>query len=328
MTAASRGAPVTEDYAEADVTGFAISPNYQRDRIVFAATSVGLLRTTTGGDDWLELDRGIDTDEIRAVGVSSTYARDRTVFAGGPLGLGYKSTDNGNSWTQIDYEFDGETIAAIATGPDFANDQTLFVGTLGERTAAVHLSTDGGATFERFVDHDSAAPWIALGIPASYTPDNRWWMFATAGQVFKPAERFSDIWSGTHPASRRSAVLAVVPAAGARRRTGVRRHQRRGVPQRDGRRVVGADQCRPQQSGGAYGRRVTRFRNRPGGLRHGAGRRDLALGRRSAGDGSRRRRGRGSRGGVSGAPGRAGSVCPRFLAALGVSVLAGRAIRS
>ena len=37
-------------------------------------------------------------------------------------------------------------------------------------------------------------------------------MFATAGQVFKPAERISDTWSGTFPASRRSAVLAVVPA--------------------------------------------------------------------------------------------------------------------
>ena len=179
---------------------------------VFAATTMGLLRTTDGGEEWRELDRGIETDEIRAVAVSSSYGRDRTVFAGGPLGLGYKSTDNGNSWKQIDYEFDGETIAAIATGPDFANDQTVFVGTLGERTAAVHLSTDGGTTFERFVEHESASPWIALGIPAGYTVDDRWWMFATAGQVFKPAERFSDIWSGTYPASRRSAVLAVVPA--------------------------------------------------------------------------------------------------------------------
>ena len=205
-------APVTEDYADADVTGIAISPNYRRDRIVFAATNIGLLRTTDGGNEWTELDRGIDTDEIRAVGVSSTYARDRTVFAGGPQGFGYKSTDNGNSWNRIDYEFDGETIASIATGPDFANDQTVFVGTLGERMAAVHLSTDGGATFERFVEHDSASPWIALGIPPAYTPEDRWWMFATAGQVFKPAERFSDTWNGTYPASRLSAVLAIVPA--------------------------------------------------------------------------------------------------------------------
>ena len=113
----------------------------------------------------------------------------------------------------------GEADGAEA-GPAVAVDGggNVFVfwhaGAVEDARRGVYLtvSRDGGTTFERFVEHESASPWIALGIPAGYTVDDRWWMFATAGQVFKPAERFSDIWSGTYPASRRSAVLAVVPA--------------------------------------------------------------------------------------------------------------------
>ena len=170
------------------------------------------------------------------------YARDRTVFAGGPQGLGYKSTDNGNSWTQIDYEFDDETIAAIATGPDFANDQTVFIGTLGDRTAAVHLSRDGGETFERFVEHDSAAPWIALGIPASYTPEDPLVDVRHGGAGVQAGGAhfgYLERHLPREPAISRAGGRA---GAGAGRRAGIRRHQRRGLPQRDERRVVAADQ--------------------------------------------------------------------------------------
>ena len=97
----------------------------------------------------------------------------------------------------------------MATSPNFDADKTLFVGTLGDGMAAVHISCDGGESFERFVEHETPSPWISLAIPGSYRDDHRYWLFATASQVFRPAGRFRDVWSGTHPAARDTAVLSV-----------------------------------------------------------------------------------------------------------------------
>ena len=192
-----------------DVADIAVSPSFGSDRLVFAATQTGLLRSTDAGASWEEATDGFDLDDVRAVACSSSFGEDRTVFAGGVLGFMYRSVDGGASWTRLDYEFDGETVSAIEVGPDFANDPAIFVGTVGEGIAAVHRSSDGGQTFERFVEHESTSPWISISVPASFGAENAHWVFATASQVFRPTERFREVWAGSYPASRTSAVLSV-----------------------------------------------------------------------------------------------------------------------
>ena len=46
-------------------------------------------------------------------------------------------------------------------------------------------------------------------IRGSYGEDDRTWLFSTSSQVFRPTERFQDVWTGTYPADSETAVLAI-----------------------------------------------------------------------------------------------------------------------
>src|SRR5262249_12894794 len=67
------------------VTGLVASPDYARDRTVFAATSAGVYVSRDGGASFVAWNDGLEPAATVAVAPSPAYARDRLVFA---LGLG------------------------------------------------------------------------------------------------------------------------------------------------------------------------------------------------------------------------------------------------
>jgi photosystem II stability/assembly factor-like uncharacterized protein len=164
----------------------------QRRRIVFdltlgadgaafyAATDIGLLRSTDGGASWSLLDadegpafhlvqahprrpgtlfaargpillRGTDGAAPRQAvagpeGVQtlafSTGGRSIAIYAGGGNGL-WKSNDNGQTWRRLDLGFPG-VVRAIAADP--RNPRVLYAGLVESRRALLK-STDAGATW-------------------------------------------------------------------------------------------------------------------------------------------------------------------------------------
>ena len=66
-------------------TALATSPNYRRDRTLFAATSAGPAVSRDGGASFNAWNEGLGPTPVVALAVSPAYQRDRLVYA---LGLG------------------------------------------------------------------------------------------------------------------------------------------------------------------------------------------------------------------------------------------------
>jgi photosystem II stability/assembly factor-like uncharacterized protein len=117
----------TEDF----VYGLATSPEFARDRVVFAARSSGLYRSADGGVTWQSLYGSLtlaDPLPTAAVATSPTYASDHHLFAGVP-GAVMRSHDSGQTWEAVPLASPPPTVTALAVSPDYERDGVLFAGT-------------------------------------------------------------------------------------------------------------------------------------------------------------------------------------------------------
>lgn len=71
-----------------------------RERVLFAATSVGIYRSSDGGESWSLPGTAPTVPFSSAVAASPRFAKDRTLFACSADGL-YRSTDAGDSWHRV-----------------------------------------------------------------------------------------------------------------------------------------------------------------------------------------------------------------------------------
>ncbi len=69
---------------------------YEKDGVLFAATSFGLFRTSDNGDNWEECDEGISDKYIRSI-----YGTHNALLAGTNYGGVYISSDNGDTWQEF-----------------------------------------------------------------------------------------------------------------------------------------------------------------------------------------------------------------------------------
>ncbi len=167
----STDAVQTLDYAARSpvkLWSLAISPDFLEDGTLFASSREhGLYRSVDGGDEWRQINQGLDflqvwqqqakEDKARMspelsrskyydilLAVSPNYKNDKSLFAAGGEGV-FKSVDRGASWQQKGQQsLTGHFIFAIALSPNYESDQTLIVSVKGN---GLFKSTDGGETF-------------------------------------------------------------------------------------------------------------------------------------------------------------------------------------
>lgn len=128
----------------------AISPDFARDRTVFAATGSQVYRSTDAGNTWQILPVGPgNVFPLNDLDVSPNYARDRTLMIAGdyraPTVL--RSTDGGEMW-----QADASGLPAsgglshLTFSPNYAADRGVYVWTESE---GLYRSGDGGQSWSR-----------------------------------------------------------------------------------------------------------------------------------------------------------------------------------
>lgn len=187
------------------VAALAVANNHQ----LYAATSVGVFRSSDGGVSWSLPGTAPTVPFASALGVSPQFATDRTVFACGADGL-YRSSDAGGSWQRVlvggqmfsvsvardgltvlvATEDDGVlrsedrgkswtganaglldlTVLSLALSPGFETDRTAFAGA----ASGLYRTRNGGRSW-RAVDLDlEDEPAVqCIGVSPEFTSDRR-----------------------------------------------------------------------------------------------------------------------------------------------------------
>jgi len=113
--------------------------------LVFAATSVGVYRSSDGGRTWLPSADGNTVPFAEVVAPSACFEHDRTLFVCAGDGL-YRSSDGGESWQPVLVGSRMLSVSVAISADDGREDphQVLLAGT---ETDGVLRSEDGGRTW-------------------------------------------------------------------------------------------------------------------------------------------------------------------------------------
>lgn len=150
----SEGIPDNKDI---DVYEIVFSPNFARDRTIFASINKqkvamreapgALYRSTDGGQQWNEItmsgfpSRGIRTlQDLRSLSLSPAFADDGTMFAVASATGIYRSNDRGSNWKQLLVE----NAIEIRVSPNYPQDRLVAVAT---NSSGLLFSDDGGDTW-------------------------------------------------------------------------------------------------------------------------------------------------------------------------------------
>jgi photosystem II stability/assembly factor-like uncharacterized protein len=125
-----------------------ISPNYLTDETILLGTSLGVYKSTDGGQNWTysPLVPGKSL-YVRRLAISPNYHNDQVVFATshslsyGKQGI-FRSEDGGETWLQSNSGLPpSPMIESITISPSYPSDHTVFIGL---EKAGVYKSTNGG----------------------------------------------------------------------------------------------------------------------------------------------------------------------------------------
>ena len=144
------------------VTALAVSPNYDKDGIAFAATmDDGVFRTDNGGQTWQSWCFGLFDLNVLGLAVSPDFGNDRTLYALTETGI-YLSKNGGRSWQLTNFPADVAPVLCMAISPDFAQDGKLYAGT---EAAGLYYSENRGQTWQPvpLPDSNDAMNAILLG---------------------------------------------------------------------------------------------------------------------------------------------------------------------
>ena len=144
------------------VHGYAFSPDFDSDGIVFAATWGGLLRSTDGGRTWTWVGRlyAGPPGSINQVAVAPDFATSGHVMAAGAWSGLHQSHDGGIHWTT---DRSVPASGPLAYSPGFAVDGTAFVGSWD----GLYRTSDWGVSWSRVLTE----PVISLAISPDFSAD-------------------------------------------------------------------------------------------------------------------------------------------------------------
>lgn len=135
------------------VLALAVSPDFERDGLAWAATPSGLYRSRNGAESWRMVELEPDDVVVQCLAVSPAFADDRLVLAGTEAHGLLRSDDAGRSWSAVPdlaeggvtgLAFSARGLVAAATDPGLA------------------LSSDGGRSW-RLVGAE-LGPVLSLGL--------------------------------------------------------------------------------------------------------------------------------------------------------------------
>jgi photosystem II stability/assembly factor-like uncharacterized protein len=191
------------------VSAVALSPHFETDHLVLAATLAGIYRSTDGGWRWQLSLNGLDDLTTQTVAFAPAgQAAGLTAFAATGQGRLYRSQDGGASWQRLDSWKFG-VISAITLSPGYAADRTLFVGT----AEGVFRSFDQGQSWQSANFGLLDLNVLTLACAPDFTTTELLWL-GTAGGGFYRSRNAGRAWRETGFGLPDSAIqcLAVSPA--------------------------------------------------------------------------------------------------------------------
>lgn len=147
------------DLHGAAVAEVAFSPAYAHDATLYAAADAGLFRSRDRASTWRLVAPGAPAP-CRAFALAPTRAGPPLVVAAFADGQLLLSPDGGERWTPLPWPCEGHEAVAAACSPADHAHPTLFLATLGNSDVPVVVwrSTDGGATWQRWLDERGDLP--------------------------------------------------------------------------------------------------------------------------------------------------------------------------
>lgn len=139
-------------------TALALSPDFSRDKTLFAGVTGAVLRSTDAGAGWHIASLGTPPPAISALVVSPDYAHDGVVYAGALEDGVFRSADRGLHWRAANFGLLDWHVLCMVISPDFAQDETLFAGT----ESGVFISENGGLSWRETDFPMERAPVISL----------------------------------------------------------------------------------------------------------------------------------------------------------------------
>ena len=143
----------------------AISPRFENDATLYAAVSVGLLRSTDGGKSWRSINPSLGSSQVISLLVSPAFDTDGTLFAMTRTRGIFRSTDRGEFWEPVTQGLSFPKVASLAISPAFATDQTLFAGIVD---GGLFRSTNRGDSWEQIASKDLKQGPSLLDWPPSF----------------------------------------------------------------------------------------------------------------------------------------------------------------
>ncbi|MGE3483201.1 MAG: hypothetical protein AB7L09_00330 [Nitrospira sp.] len=110
---------------------------------IYAATSNGVLKTTTGGTSWVTSNSGLSNSNVTAIAIDPVTTT--TIYVGTISSGIFKSTDAGVSWASSSSGLSNLNITSVAIDPI--------------SPAVIYVTTDGGGIFKSI---NSGATWTAI----------------------------------------------------------------------------------------------------------------------------------------------------------------------
>ena len=165
------------------ISAFAISPDFGRDRVIFAGTTDdGVLRSEDGGITWQAWNFGLLDHNVLSLAISPSFARDCTIMAGTSSGL-FCSTNSGKSWQAIEFDCGFAEITGLVNNSD-----SSYLAIADE--SSCYRSIDFGET------------WTSINAPSKFiqtiTSDSDFIVITTDEAIFRSKD-LGESWQKIAP---------------------------------------------------------------------------------------------------------------------------------
>jgi photosystem II stability/assembly factor-like uncharacterized protein len=152
---------------ELTTTSVALSPQFGKDRTLFAGVPGGVLRTMDGCAAWQAATFPPPPPAIVSLVISPAFAEDSTLLAGTMEDGVFYSANRGTTWASWNFGLLDLNTLCLAISPNYKQDETLFSGT----GSGLFRSTNGGRAWREVELPCGYDPVLSLAVSPKYARD-------------------------------------------------------------------------------------------------------------------------------------------------------------